>query len=308
VSADVLVAPGAQADLDAIAEIVGAERVAAPTGLDAERLAEAGIAPRAVRALLGAGPSDDLTALPSLRWVHRGAAGVDGWLEDGTLPDGTVLTSAVGNGAVPLAEHALLLMLMLDRDAPRWFRAQQEHRWDRHVHGELAGSSLGIIGYGHSGRDLARKALACHMSEDDGVRVLVGEEGLHELLRGSDVVVVTAPFTPATAGMIGREELAMMRPGAHLVVISRGGIVDEGALIDALRSGRLGGAGLDAHAVEPLPPDSELWDLPGAIITPHNGATTRATASRGREIMLENLRRWRDGQDLVNVVDLVNGY
>jgi phosphoglycerate dehydrogenase-like enzyme len=91
--------------------------------------------------------------------------------------------------------------------------------------------------------------------EDDGVRVLVGEEGLHELLRGSDVVVVTAPFTPATAGMIGREELAMMRPGAHLVVISRGGIVDEGALIDALRSGRLGGAGLDAHAVEPLPPE-----------------------------------------------------
>jgi phosphoglycerate dehydrogenase-like enzyme len=119
---------------------------------------------------------------------------------------------------------------------------------------------------------------------------------------------VTAPFTGDTAGMIGAEELALMRPGAFLIVISRGGIVQESALIEALRSGHLGGAGLDAHAVEPLPEDSPLWDLPGVIVTPHNGATTAGTAERGRRILLANLERWRDGQELMNVVDRVHGY
>lgn len=318
-SADIAVAPGAQADLEQIASIIGAERVAAPERLEPEALAAAGADPSEVRVLLGASPSDDLAPLTGLRWIHSGAAGVDGWLEGGAAPREALLTSAVGNGAIPLAEHALMLMLMLNRGAPQWFRAQQEHRWDRYVHGELAGSSLGIIGYGNSGRDLARKGLACHMSvralrrrgtagEEDGVQILTGDDGLHELLRESDVVVVTAPYTSATAGMLGREELAMMPPGSHLVVISRGGIVDEDALIETLRSGHLAGAGLDAHAVEPLPPDSPLWDMPGVIVTPHNGATTHATARRGREIMLENLRRWRDGRELVNVVDREHGY
>lgn len=317
--ADIVVAPGAQGDLASILEIAGPGRVAAPEGLGTEALVAAGAAPQEVRALLGASPADDLSSLTGLQWIHSGAAGVDGWLEGGALPGSVLLTSAVGNGAIPLAEHALLLMLMLSRDAPRWFRAQQEHRWDRHVHGELSGRSLGIIGYGNSGRDLARKALACHMSvralrrrgpdgEEDGVRVLTGREGLHELLRESDVVVVTAPSTPATAGMLDRSELAMMPVGSHLIVISRGGIVVEDALVEVLRSGHLGGAGLDAHAVEPLPPDRALWDLPGVIVTPHNGATTHGTARRGREIMIENLRRWRDGQELVNVVDREHGY
>ena len=317
--ADVAVGPGASGELAAIVSLVGSERVVEADVLDAAGIERAGGDPSSIRAVLGASPEDPLSQLPSLTWVHSAAAGVDGWLTGAGLAERVTLTSAVGNGAIPLAEHALMLMLMLDRDAPRWFRAQQEHRWDRHVHGELAGSALGIVGYGNSGRDLARKALACHMDvralrrrgpagDEDGVQVLTGDDGLQELLRESDVVVVTAPYTSATAGMLGREELAMMRPGSHLVVISRGGIVDEDALIETLRSGHLAGAGLDAHADEPLPPESPLWELPGVIVTPHNGATTRATAQRGREIMLENLRRWRDGRELVNVVDRENGY
>lgn len=316
--ADLVVGPGARGELEAIRSRTGPERVLAVDAPSAAGVEGAGGDPRAIRAVLGAGPSDPLAELPSLTWVHSAAAGVDGWLTGPGLPEHVTLTSAVGNGAIPLAEHALMLMLMLSRDAPRWARAQAEHRWDRHVHGELAGTELGIIGYGHSGQDLARKSLACHMSvralrrrpggSEPGIEVLTGTDGLHELLRTSDMVVVTAPHTEDTAGMIGAEELAMMRPGAFLIVISRGGIVQEPALIEALRSGQLGGAGLDAHAVEPLPEDSPLWDLPGVIVTPHNGATTAGTAERGRRIMLENLERWRDGQELVNIVDRVHGY
>lgn len=272
-----------------------------------------------ITALVGASPSDDLSPFPALGWVHSNAAGVDGWLARGVLPETVTLTSAAGNGAIPLAEHALMLMLMLSRDAPRWARAQQRREWERREHGELAGARLGIIGYGNSGKDLARKALACHMEvralrrrgteEHDGeVRLLHGDEGLRELLRTSDMVVVTAPLTSRTAGMIGAREIALLPQGAALVVISRGGIVDEAALVDALHSGHLGGAGIDAHAEEPLPQDSPLWDAPGAIVTPHNAATTAGTAARGRAIMLENVGRWVRGEPLRNVVDRDAGY
>lgn len=301
---------GARDHLEAIAAIVG-------TGAVVVVDEQTETAP--ITALLGASPADDLARFPSLRWVHSTAAGVDGWLSARKLPGEVTLTSAAGNGAVPLAEHALMLMLMLSRDALRWARAQQRHEWERRVHGELAGARLGIIGYGNSGRDLARKALACHMEvsalrrqgrgERDGdVRVLVGDRGLHELLTTSDMVVVTAPLTAGTAGMIGAAEIALLPRGACLIVISRGGIVDEQALVAALRSGHLGGAGIDAHAEEPLPVDSPLWDAPGAIVTPHNAATTAGTAERGRAIMLENAGRWVRGEPLRNVVDQTAGY
>ncbi len=282
----------------------------------------AGADPGHVSAVLGARPANDLSGLPALRWVHSGAAGVDGWLSAGAPPEHVVLTSAVGNGAIPLAEHALMLMLMLSRDAPRWFAAQQRHVWDRFTHGELAGSTLGIIGYGNSGRDLARKAQACHMSvqavrrgaseaeevDDAGVRVFRGRAGLEQVLATSDHVVVTAPWTPQTQDLIGGAELAMMKPTAFLIVISRGGIVSEEPLIEALRAGAIAGAGLDAHATEPLPASSPLWDLENVIVTPHNGATTAATARRGTEIMLDNVARWARGEELRNVVDRAHGY
>lgn len=301
---------GARADLEDLREIAGTDAVV--------EIADGADAPN-VSALVGASPSEDLTAFPSLRWVHSTAAGVDGWLAPGTLPDHVTLTSAAGNGAIPLAEHALMLMLMLSRDAPRWARAQQRHEWERRTHGELAGARLGIIGYGNSGQDLARKALACHMevralrrqgsaARDGEVGLLYGDDGLRELLRTSDMVVVTAPLTAQTAGMIGAAEIALMPRGAALIVISRGGIVDETALVEALRAGLLGGAGIDAHAEEPLPADSPLWDAPGAIVTPHNAATTAGTAERGRAIMLENVSRWVRGGELRNVVDRVAGY
>ena len=278
-----------------------------------------GVDPLHVGAVLGASPGDDLSFLPALQWVHSSAAGVDGWIEAGAIPEQATLTSAVGNGAIPLAEHALLLMLMLNREAPRWLRAQQRREWDRYLHGELAGAALGIVGYGNSGADLAAKALACHMqvralrrspgpAQHGDVALVYDREGLEAVLRESDFVVVTAPLTALTRGLIGADELALMKPTSFLVVISRGGIVDDDALLAALRDGTIAGAGLDAHGIEPLPADSALWDLENVIVTPHNGATTPGTVERGRQIVLDNVARWVNGDTLVNVVDRSRGY
>ncbi|WP_166844394.1 D-2-hydroxyacid dehydrogenase [Isoptericola sp. BMS4] len=317
--AAILVAPGSGLDAGAVRSAAPGHPVHEVTEPTPCACARGGVPLADVGVVLGASPRDDLSFLPGLRWVHSGAAGVDGWLAAGTLPDGVTLTSAAGNGAVPLAEHALMLMLMLSRDAPRWTAAQRRHEWDRFTHGELAGATLGVVGYGNSGRDLARKAQACHMRvqalrhtpsgpSDGDVRLLYGADGLRELLTTSDHVVVTAPLTPATRGLIGADELALLRPGAFVVVVSRGGIVDDDALADAVRAGRLGGAGLDAHATEPLSRESPLWDLPNVVVTPHNGATTRETAERGRGIALDNVARWVSGRPLRNVVDPERGY
>lgn len=273
-----------------------------------------GVPLESVEAVIGRIPADLLAKAPKLRWVHSPAAGVDADLSPEMLASDVVLTSSVGNGAIPLAEHSLLLMLMLNRDVPRWLKAQAEHRWDRFTHGELAGLTLGIYGLGHSGLDLARKAEAFHMRVI-GVRRRTGEPSpyveqvsFEQLLDESDFIVVTAPRTAQTAGRFGAAEFARMKDSAYFVCISRGGIADDDALLDALRTGQIAGAGLDAHGIEPLPPESAFWDLPTVIVTPHNGATSTGTARRGEEIVAENLRRFLSGQELVNVVDKVAGY
>ena len=267
-----------------------------------------------VEAVIGRIPPELLAKAPKLRWVHSPAAGVDADLSPQMLASDVVLTSSVGNGAIPLAEHSMLLMLMLNRQAPRWLKAQAEHRWEHFTHGELAGLTLGIYGLGHSGLDLARKADAFHMRVI-GVRRRVGEPSPYveqvsfdRLLEESDFVVVTAPRTAETAGRFGAAEFARMKASAYFICISRGGIADDDALLDALRTGQLAGAGLDAHGIEPLPPESAFWDLENVIVTPHNGATSTGTARRGEEIVRENLRRFLSGEELVNVVDKTAGY
>ncbi|MCC6304463.1 MAG: D-2-hydroxyacid dehydrogenase [Rhodobacteraceae bacterium] len=253
-----------------------------------------------------------------LRWVQSWAAGPDALLHPAMVASAVTVTSCRGNGAVPLAEHALMLMLAVDRRLPRLMAAQAAGGWDRFSHGELAGRACGIIGTGHCGADLAAKAHAFRM-RTLGLRrregpapaafdALYTRERLHEFLAASDFVVVTAPFTAATAGMLGAAEFAAMRRGAIYVCISRGGIARDDALLAALRSGHLAGAGLDAHAVEPLPADSPFRALDNVIVTPHMGAVTAGTRARGEAIVLENLGRFVRGESLVNVVDKVAGY
>jgi len=234
------------------------------------------------------------------------------------LTSPVVLTSSTGNGAIPLAEHSMLLMLMLNRDVPRWMRAQAERKWERFTHPELNGLTVGIFGLGNSGSDLALKARAFHMRvlglrrkadrSVPGVDQMFGMDQFHAFLGESDFVVVTAPSTPATLGIFEAAAFKAMKPSAYFICISRGGIADDDALLQALIRGDIAGAGLDAHGVEPLPADSDFWSLPNVIVTPHNGATTPATAQRGVDIFVENLERFVAGQPLRNIVDKSAGY
>lgn len=289
------------------AEIIFATRLA---DID-DRLAE-------VTGLAGGLPADALARATRLRWVHTWAAGPDAALYPEMLASPVVLTSSVGNGAIPLAEQSMMFMIMLNRDVRRWLRAQQEHRWDRFTHPELNGQTLGIVGLGHSGADLALKAQAFHMRvlgmrrnperQVAGVDRMYRPDQLHEFLADCDFVVVTAPATVETRGMFDEAAFHAMKPSAYWICISRGGIADDDALLRALREGWIAGAGIDAHSVEPLPADSPFWDLENVIITPHNGATTAATAGRGVDYFIENLGRFVEGRPLINVVDKIAGY
>jgi phosphoglycerate dehydrogenase-like enzyme len=227
------------------------------------------------------------------------------------------VTSCASNGAIPLAEHAVMLMLMLARNAPKWLKNQAEGKWERWYHPELTGLTCGIIGLGFSGADLARKLKAFDMRvigtrrtprPTPNVDEVFPVERLHDLLGQSDFVVMTAPRTPETIGMLGEAEFRAMKPSAFYVCFSRGGIADDAALLRALHEGWIAGAGLDAHSREPLPPDSPFWSAPNTIVTPHNGATTPLTRQRGVDIFVENLGHFLAGEPFRNVVDKEAGY
>lgn len=247
-----------------------------------------------------------------LKWVHSWLAGPDLQLYPEFVKSDVVLTCSKGNGAIPLAEHAMMLMLMLNRNALRWLKAQEERRWDRFVHGELNGLTCGIIGAGYSGQDLALKAKAFHMRVI-GLRRhdrpapnfdrFYNIAEIEDFMGESDFVVVTAPKTVETTGMLGESAFRAMKKTAFYICFSRGGIADDTALLRALNEGRIAGAGLDAHSIEPLPADSPFWTAPNTIVTPHNGATSKATPERGFDYFLDNLERYRSGEDFINVVD-----
>jgi phosphoglycerate dehydrogenase-like enzyme len=312
---DVIIVTGAQSD-DEKQEI----RAAADGHevLFVPRLADAGPALGQAVAIAGTLTGAEIQAAGRLRWVHSWAAGANSDLVPEMIASPVILTSSVGNGAIPLAEHSMLLMMMLNRDVPRWARAQADHRWERFTHGELNGKTVGIVGLGHAGADLALKARAFHMRvlgvrrranmPVEGVERVFSPEQLHEMLPECDFVVVTAPITPGTTSMFGEAEFRAMKPSAFWVCISRGGIADDEALLRALQEQWIAGAGLDAHGIEPLPSESPFWDLPNVIVTPHNGATTAETARRGIDIFLGNLRRFVAGEPLQNLVDKSAGY
>ena len=297
-----------------------AARISGVSGIRAEFFTDrAAMASRIGEAEVVAGRLDAamLAAGARLKWVQSWAAGPDEALFPEMIASPVVLTSCKGNGAVPLAEHAIMLMLMLNRNAMRWVEAQRECRWDRFTHGELNGLTCGIVGLGNSGSDLALKAKAFHMhvlgtrrssAPVPGVDELIAPSALHKLLERSDFVVLTAPLTRETNGMIGDKELRAMKPTAYLVCFSRGGIIEDESLLRALDEEWIAGAGLDAHGEEPLPADSPFWRAKNTIVTPHNGATTNGTRDRSIDIVVENLRRYAAGEQLYNVVDKIAGY
>jgi phosphoglycerate dehydrogenase-like enzyme len=194
---------------------------------------------------------------------------------------------------------------------------QQRHEWKSHRQVELRGSTLVVYGLGSIGAETARLASALGMrvvgvrrrqSPVPGVERTVTPEHLPEVAAEADFLVVCAPLTPASRGAVSADVIARMRPTAWLVNIARGPIVDEAALVEALRAGRIGGAALDALSVEPLPADHALWSFENVIITPHSSNSSPNVRSRTLALVRENVRRYKAGEPLLNVVDLDAGY
>jgi phosphoglycerate dehydrogenase-like enzyme len=277
-----------------------------------------GVAPvEAADALIWTGDDPPLLGRllhPRVRWVQLCASGVDTWIEAGVVDRERTWTAAKGVGAGPMAEHALALILAAARELPLRLRARS---WGPSGGRRLAGTVAGIVGAGGVGSELIRllgplgvSSIALTRTGRDvpGATRSVGPEGLAELLRESDWVVIAAPDTPATRHLIGSAELAAMRPGAWLVNVSRGSIVDTGALVAALAAQAIGGAGLDVTDPEPLPDGHPLWGMPNAIITPHVSATPAMNAEALCLRVAENVQRFQAGEALIGVVDLDEGY
>ena len=253
---------------------------------------------------------DAIERSPALRWFATLSAGVDHPFFHGLLARGVRLTTSSGSSAVPIAEGVLAGMLALARSLPAAVEAQRAHRWERARMDELAGARVLVVGLGPIGAGVVARCRAFDMEVEAMRRRPDGTEGvpthayaeLPVIVGRFDWIVLAAPLSPLTEGLLSEAVIAAMRPGARLVNIGRGGLVDEPALVAGLREGRVGGAYLDVTAVEPLPADSELWDLPTVLITAHTSGASTGTVDRANEIFLDNLRRYDAGSSLVNEV------
>jgi phosphoglycerate dehydrogenase-like enzyme len=270
----------------------------------------------------GAPTAEDLAAAPNLRWIQATSAGVEAFMTPEMAERDLVLTNFSGIHATNIADHVLALIFAFARDLKTLFARQDRHEWPEGDAAlttfEPSGQTLGIVGLGDIGEALAQKAHGLGMrvlalqrhpyNPPPSIERVITGDGLPELLAESDHVVLCLPLTDATRHIIGREELGQMRRGAYLYNIGRGGLIDQEALIDALRDGTLAGAGLDVTDPEPLPADSPLWDLPNILITGHTAAATPRLWERGIELLLDNVRRFLAGEELRNVVNTKAGY
>lgn len=247
----------------------------------------------------------------NLRWLHTFSAGVDDRFFRMLLERGVKLSTSSGVHAVPIAHTVALYLLALTRDLPGWLSDQAAHRWNPRDVRDLQGLHLGVLGMGPIGVETAKLGQALGMRVTGVRRAPQGDEpcetlplaDLDELLPRLDAVVVALPLAEATRGLIDARRLSLMKPGALFVNVGRGPIVDEPALVEALGSGHLGGAGLDVFAEEPLPGSSPLWELPNVIITPHSSGDTPGNHDRANEIFVENLGRFSKGERLRNEVE-----
>ncbi len=265
-------------------------------------------------------PRDILKRAPGLKWVQTMSAGVDRFRKTGIWDSPVILTGVSGIHTTPIGEFALQFMLMFAKEAPQCFQMKQNRKWIRYTPTVLRGKTVGIVGLGNIGREIARlskafgmRTIATRWSVKQSRRgryvdLLLPATQLNQLLSESDYVVVATPLTPETRGLIGEKELRAMKPSAYIINIARGGIIDEEALIRALEEKRIAGAGLDVVASEPLPPDSSLWDYDNVILSPHVSGGMEDYMVRATDIFCENIKRYLDGKKLLNVIDKKRGY
>jgi phosphoglycerate dehydrogenase-like enzyme len=272
----------------------------------------------------------DPELVPNLKWVQFHYAGID-YIQGSPLLEKSelIFSSMSGASAIQEAEYILMMMLglghrMPDLAANQFKKEWPIDRWDRFTPFELSGSTVGLVGYGSISRELARilqilnvKVLAAKKDAkhpaDSGYSIeghgdpegnyfhrLYPIEALKQMLKLCDFVVITVPLTPDTKGLIGEPEIQAMKPGAFLVHVARGGIVDEAALITALNEHKIAGAALDVFVQEPLPPDSPLWKAPNLIITPHVSGFSSHYKERAGVMFAENLDRYLHGEPVLN--------
>ena len=267
---------------------------------------------------LGAELREVFGVCEQLMWVQVGGAGVEWAVCPEIANSDVVLTNARGIFSEPIADHVFALLLSLTRGMAKAFANQRAHMWQGYPAQELSEKVMGIIGPGGIGTAVARRAAGF------GMRVVAvrrraelpleyadnvwGREGLGTLLKMSDVVAICAPLTKETRGMIGWGELALMKKTAYLINVGRGAIVDEEALLEFLKEGKIAGAGLDVFGTRRPPQDSELWDMENVIITPHIAGNSPEVQERRTELYCENIRRFVAGERLLNEVDKKAGY
>jgi phosphoglycerate dehydrogenase-like enzyme len=283
-------------------------------------------------------PDDLIARVPGLKWVQLLSAGADHALAGGLKGCPVPVTTASGVHATPIAEYTIASMLAWAHRIHQTTRAQVRHEWARRglnfmsLMDVLRGKTLGVIGYGSIGRETARLARAFGMrivalkrdpenvrdegwcpaglGDPDGIipARFYGPAARLDMIAESDYILVTLPGTRHTEKFIGAEEIAAMKPSAYIVNVGRGKVIDQNALIAALKAKKIGGAGLDVFEVEPLPADSDLWDCEEAILTPHVSGDFREYFDVACELFADNLARFCAGKPLLNRVDPEAGY
>jgi phosphoglycerate dehydrogenase-like enzyme len=272
-----------------------------------------------------------LARAPRLAWVHSATSGADRALTPASRERGLLVTNARGVFSRPIAEYVLMMILAVSRRLPQLLELQRERTWQPLEGSELRDVTVGIVGLGSIGRAVGVLATAfgCRViavrrrpesgveSSREGDDLSFGEAMLDrvggpgtlpELLGESDFIVLAAPLTPETENMINADTLAMVKPGSWLINVARGRLIDERALLRALRDGPLGGAVLDTFREEPLPALSSFYELPNVIVTPHTAWSSGRVLDRSVDLFCDNLRRFATGEPLLNVVDPAAGY
>jgi phosphoglycerate dehydrogenase-like enzyme len=262
-----------------------------------------------------------LARCPQLTWVHSASAGVERVLTPAARDRGLAITNARGVFSEPIAEYVLMMVLAINRRLPQLLELQRERTWQPLAATEMADVTIGIVGLGSIGRRVAElaRAFGCRVlatrrsvadgagEAPDGVETLAADK-LSELMEQSDFVVLALPLTPVTESLVDAELLGRAKPGSWLINVARGALVDDRALVRALREGPLGGAVLDAFREEPLPADSPYYELPNVIVTPHTSWSSGRVLDRSIELFCRNLEHFRRGEPLENLVDPSAGY
>ena len=274
-------------------------------------------------AFLGWPEPEAIAVAQRLRWIHVPGMGINNTMRSPGIADsGIVVTNSPGAHTSPIADHVMFFVLSLAHQGRRLMDDQRARRWDTESYErqlrDLDGSAMLLIGLGGIGRAVHQRAqsFGIQVSVIDptptevpaGIREVGGVDRLDALLAETDWLVVTVPVTPDTRNMIDARRIGLLKRGAAVIVVSRGGIVDEEALAEALRSGRLSGAGLDATATEPLPNESPLWDMGNVLISPHCSGVTPSMWTRRQQTLEDQVRRFVEGRPLAFVCDLERGY